>query len=408
MNIEEVNSGRAARSGGMAESEAARVVDDEEVTEPGTRRAGVVKLTDRDRDMLGLLVLARYLTAPQVHRLCFEGRHVSLAYRRLLKLTRSDGGSPFVRQRFFRAYDGNRIAVWAPTPHGLAAAALRTAGLPELPRHDVGANFLEHTIQLNEFLVALWPAAGDRTARAAHASFRWTPSDAVRLTFNEYVIGDPNSPGGRKQLRIIQPDAMLELPGQRRRYFLECEMGGHTISPGPSKPPGATLSKAERYNEYLTTWADSHARRTHYAVQYPDGFTPQVLFLVRTAGRAGSINAALAHWREKDRVLWQRFDDFRAATFDEAAVELRRVAGLPPLVPRPSPSPRRHQSPPALTLTPDDVDLLRRYLFESTRAIHRARAAFRELRRADLPEYPGSLETFKALIARLSGMAPPS
>ncbi|HZY03102.1 MAG TPA: hypothetical protein VFF02_06345, partial [Anaeromyxobacteraceae bacterium] len=87
------------------------------MTEPGTRQRerGAVKLTDRDKDMLGLLVLARYLTGPQVHRLCFEGRHESLAYRRLQKLTRGDGGPPFLRQRFFRTYDGNRVAVWAPT-----------------------------------------------------------------------------------------------------------------------------------------------------------------------------------------------------------------------------------------------------------------------------------------------------
>ena len=367
-----------------------------------------MKLTDRDKDMLGLLVLARYMTAQQIHRLCFEGRHESLAYRRLLKLTRRDGGPPFVRQRFFRTYDGNRVAVWAPTPHGLAAAALRTAGLPELPRHDVGANFLEHTIQLNELLVALWRTADGRPARAAHPSVRWVPSDALRLAFNDYVINDPHAPGGRIQLRILQPDAMLELPGQRRRYFLECEMGGHTISPGPNKPPGATLSKAKRYNDYLTCWADSHARRTHYAVQYPDGFTPEVLFLVRTAGRAISINTVLADWREKDQIQWQRFADFRAITFDEAAAELRRRVGLPPLVPRPSASLRGHRAPPPPALTPEDADILRRYLFESTRAIHRARAAFRELHRADLPEYPLSLDTFKALVGRLAGDVAPS
>jgi hypothetical protein len=72
-------------------------------------------------------------------------------------------------------------------------------------------------------------ATAGRSARVAHPAFRWLPSDAVRLTFNEWV-------------RVIQPDVTLELPAQQRRCFLECEMGGHTISPGLSKPPGATLS----------------------------------------------------------------------------------------------------------------------------------------------------------------------
>src|SRR5713101_2199054 len=94
------------------------------------RRPTVAKLTDRDRDLLGLLVLARYLTATQVHRLAFDGKNRSLAYRRLLKLSREDGQPAFVRQRFFRTYDGNRIAVWAPTPYAMPAALARSAPLP--------------------------------------------------------------------------------------------------------------------------------------------------------------------------------------------------------------------------------------------------------------------------------------
>jgi len=400
------NNETAAQAGEeIAESEEARAERDDEVTEPGARRAGAVKLTDRDKDMLGLLVLARYMTMQQVRRLYFEGRHVSLAYRRLQRLTRAEGGPPFLRRRFFRTYDGNRVAVWAPTPHGLAAAALRIAGLPELPRHDVGANFLEHTIQLNELLVALWRTADGRPARPAQVSFRWTPSDAVRLMFNEYVQASRDVPHGHSQLRVIQPDAMLELPAQRRRYFLECEMGGHTITPGPSRPPGATLSKVERYLEFVAGFADSHRGQTFYLAQYPDAFAAEVLFLVRSAGRAGSINSALASWRV---ATGERRGAFRAVTFDEAAAELRGRAGLPPLPQRRDAVARGCAAPAPLTLTPEEAELLHRYLFESKAAVHRARNAFREIRRTDLPEYPRSLDAFQALVGRLSAGAPPS
>ncbi len=89
------------------------------------RSATAAKLTDRDKDLLGLLVLTRYLTAAQVHRLAFAGKHQSLPYRRLLKLSRENGQPAFARQRFFRTYDGNRVAVWAPTPHAMPAALAR-------------------------------------------------------------------------------------------------------------------------------------------------------------------------------------------------------------------------------------------------------------------------------------------
>jgi len=376
---------------------------DEEVTEPGTRRAraGAAKLTERDKDMLGLLGVARYMTAPQVHRLCFEGRHQSLAYRRLLRLSRSEDGPAFVQQRFFRKYDGSRVAVWAPTPHGLAAASVRNGGLPELPRHDVGAQFLEHLVQLNELFVALWRTGDARCARVAHQSFCWVPSDCVRLTFDEYQIrGQHLAARGRHQLRVIQPDAVLEVPIQRRRYFLECEMGGHTISPGPSKP-GATLSKTERYNEYLSGLADSNKGQTYYAAQYPDAFAAEVLFLVRSPGRASTINAALAHWRDDCRGLAMRFAVIRALTFDEAAFELRLLVGLPG---RAGPSPTGKPPPPlptGYTLTREEFLLVARYFKDAAASIHRARDAFRALKRADLPEYPASLMAAGTLMERL-------
>jgi len=155
-------------------------------------------------------------------------------------------------------------------------------------------------------------------------------------------------------------------------------------------------------------FANVDARQTFYAAQFPDGFAAEVLFLVRTPGRASSINAALARWRQESRCLWPRLAEFRGVTFDEAAAELRRLVGLPPLPLRQPMSANVQSTSAAPALPSEEAELLRRYLFESTNAIHRARAAFRELGRADLPKYPQSLDTFRALVGRLSGAAPPS
>src|SRR5467141_3165470 len=151
-------------------SELAAVGEQDPIEKSGSARsATAAKLTDRDKDLLGLLVLTRYLTAAQVHRLAFSGKHPSLPYRRLLKLSQENGQPAFLLQRFFRTYDGNRLAVWTPTPYAMPAALARTPQLPELPKHDVGAQFLEHLIQLNELFIALWQN-GPRCPKVAHPS----------------------------------------------------------------------------------------------------------------------------------------------------------------------------------------------------------------------------------------------
>ena len=367
------------------------------VEKPVIRRAApAARLTDRDRDLLGLLVLSRSMTADQVHRLAFPGKHASVAYRRLLKLSREDGQPAFVHRRFFRTYDGERVAVWAATAHGLPAALARAPDLPELPRHDVGAQFLEHLIQLNELFVSLWRDDGVRCPRAAHRSFRWIPSDRVRLVWGEWEMRE-----GRRQQRIIQPDAVLELPLQRRRYFLECEMGTHKISPGEANTPGATLSKASRYQTFLADVAGTDGRRTHYQVQYSDAFSPEVLFLVLSTGRAKSVNSALTVWRAS--LEGGRPSAVRAVTFDEAATEFRRAVGLPALrADRPAAEPEQAAPRPSLTLSAEEVALLRRCTYDAVKSIERARAVFRELRRHDLPEYPEAYRAAHAILERLA------
>ncbi len=248
-------------------------------------------------------------------------------------------------------------------------------------------------MQLNELLVALWQS-GARCPRAAHPAFRWVPSDRVRPVWGEWEMRE-----GRRQQRVIQPDAVLEVPRQKRRYFLECEMGTHTIAPKQGNPPGATLAKADRYQKFLGDASGLDGRRTHYESQYPDGLAPEVLFLVLGGGRADSVNAALGSWRRKAAA--RKPAAMRAVTFGEAATELRQLAGLPVLGHQREAEVRLEAPHAGTRLSHEDVAVVRQYLHQSVASIKSARAAFRTMGRVDLPQYPSVYDRMYSLLERL-------
>src|SRR5258708_7755215 len=124
--------------GGGSVSDGERRQNKIEAEQAATSRAATAaKLTDRDKDLLGLLVLARYLTAAQVHRLAFPGKHASVPYRRFLKLSQADGEPAVFKQRFFCPDGGNRGRVWAPAAARVPAACTRDPARPELATDDV-------------------------------------------------------------------------------------------------------------------------------------------------------------------------------------------------------------------------------------------------------------------------------
>src|SRR5260370_3179885 len=178
---------------------------------------------------------------------------------------------------------------------------------------------------------------------------------------------------GSKQQRLIQPDAVLELPVQRRRYFLECEMGTQKIAPGESNAPGATLSKADRYRAFLSGGAVDEA--SHYHMQYRDGFAAEVLFLVLNDGRAKSVNTALAGWRAKNQE--PRPIAIRALTFEGAASELRRLVGLAPLGTDGRAVAEQRSLPLARALSAEEVTILNRSLHAAVRSTKPARPTSR-------------------------------
>ncbi len=304
---------------------------------PNEERFRSYPLQDRDRQLLTVLAMCRCLSTEQVRRLCFAGRTETPAHKRLRQLAgvgKYGFPEPLVERTVQQTYAGDLITVWKPTALGYGVAANFAETITRPPRGgDVRPQLIEHALLLNELFVGLAeaplkrdlatkvsaiPRRRHRSAAdglyvdAKALSFKWIACDSVRLPWKEYRNGDSMD-------RIIQPDAVLELPTLRRRLFLEAETGSHTIVPRGFHKPGSTLNKAERYQCFICELADFDLKITFYAQRYPDGFTPEVLFLVPTPGRAESVNRAVSEWSTQHLRQWKLP---RALTIPDAVREI--------------------------------------------------------------------------------------
>jgi len=343
---------------------------------------------------MGVLAVARYLSNEQLAKLFFPGRNPLTMRKRLLRLA-GEGVLPFrppyLRRLFYRAYaGGERVEIWATAPRGHATARSLLGTELKMSRNDIGAAFREHTITLNELLVALYAPTAKGYARAKQDAFRWHSSDCVRLPWKEYAAAED-----RSLERVVLPDAILEIPRLKRRLFLECETGTHSIIATGNGKPGATLSKVERYESFLRDFADDDATRTFYKEKYSDGWTPEVLFVVNSASRAQSINRAIQRWHEgrgsHDLAV-------RALTFKDASLELsaalREIASLSRDERAATASSSR------IPLNAEDLTALRRFYNGVVITLKAARAKARD-RNEVPPDYPPHTKDVQALIERL-------
>lgn len=382
---------------------------DSEGVKPGAR------LTERDRALLGLLATARYLTTEQIGRLVFPGRAESIPRKRLVALAgegrrRVRFEEALVRRLAFRDFEGRLTTVWGLTAFGYAHAERVLRREFAVPKQDIGADFLEHTVTLNELYVELLarPVVAelarieDRLGREAsallrrkaleglyarpeHAHFRWHPTESVRLPWQQY-----DTKVGKTRERLIQPDAVLELPSERRRIFVECEMGTHSIVPSTDAKAGATLAKVERYADYVMSpggFNDNYYLRT-----YPDRFSPEVLFLVVTAGRAQSVNAAIAEWgrgQGATRLM------ARAFTLEESLAGVGRFVWRNlPEVPPARPTPKAGTG-----LVAGELEAVRRFYAATVAAFKQLRATARDHGQPPL-EYPTGTQEVLAMLKR--------
>jgi hypothetical protein len=348
------------------------------------------RLTDRDRQLIGLLAVARYLSTEQLSKLLYASRNVDNMRRRFLRLAGegSRGFKPaYIRRLFYRTYDGHRLDMWTLTNTGYAVAEIVLGMAIKIPRRDVGAAFREHTIALNELFVALMMPPGTGYARAKQNEFRWICSDAVRLPWKQHL-----GPGSRTPDRLVLPDAVLEIPSARRRFFLECEMGTHPILSGPNPKPGSTIAKVDSYEGFLRSYVDANATQTFYARLYPDNYAPEILFLVRTPQRAKSVNEAIGQWRQRSG---SQTCAARALAIDEARDELLRVFRRCS-----DREEKREALNPELGLSPADVATVRRFYNATVLAFKEMRAKSRA-RKEPVPDYPAMVEEMQTLVERL-------
>src|SRR5712691_11857292 len=79
------------------------------------------RLTDRDRQLIGLLAVARYLSTEQLSKLLYGGRNIDNMRRRFLRLAGEGprGFKPaYIRRLFFRTYEGQLFDLWTLTNTG--------------------------------------------------------------------------------------------------------------------------------------------------------------------------------------------------------------------------------------------------------------------------------------------------
>ncbi len=148
-----------------------------------------------------------------------------------------------------------------------------------------------------------------------HFPFRWDVAEDVELPWRE------RGAGGLEKARVIRPDAVLELTAVHRRFFIECEMGTHTLQPVSLEKAQATVRKVERYDAYVS---GNHAGASHYQRKYPDSWPCEVLFLVQTESRRRSTADVLSQARTHRAARVAT----RAFTLSEA-VEYCRGAAVP-------------------------------------------------------------------------------
>lgn len=252
-------------------------------------------LTERDRALLSYVGIARYASAEQLHALFFEGRSKKQTYRRLAKLCapgNRPGDGACLRRLEYRRREGTGVPVWALSPYGRSLVVPLVPWLRPAPASDVGARFLEHSLLLNGVLAGL--VARLRTAATAPLAalpFRWFSEDDRSLEFEYYERSTATTCKA-----VLKPDAIVEIPGRRRRLFIEAETGTQSIATANPTRSGPVLAKLARYARYVHGLASPDGNDTWYERAFLDRFEPRLLFLVHSDERLGRVNGAVKGW----------------------------------------------------------------------------------------------------------------
>jgi hypothetical protein len=124
--------------------------------------------------------------------------------------------------------------------------------------------------------------------------------------------------------RRLQPDAMLEDPAARRRFFIEYETGSATVRDAKKSTSTSTMAKLDRYANFLTGYAGNvlHGERdTFYTRAFKDAWPVEVLFVAASEARRDSIAELIRERGHSDRIKIAA----RSMTLAEAQRYLRRA-----------------------------------------------------------------------------------
>jgi hypothetical protein len=352
----------------------------------------------RDYTLLTALALARYLTGDQVARLVFQGRDERVPRRRLNRLAGPgpQGLDPLVRALSYRGPTGAPLKAWALTEAGYVTAK-RVVPYVAAPAGDVGPAFLEHSLLLNDVLVDLvLKVRTDPEDPFTDLPFRWIPESGEYVTFEHY-----NRKAQAIERARIRPDATLEIGEPRRRLFLECETGSHTLVSSDPNSTGATYAKIQRYTHLLAGSVGQHDSTTPYSLLCPDGFAPILIFLIHSDRRRDAIRKMVADPKRAVRIK------VRAYTFQEAVDLLAALS---------SGSPAPLADPHVAGLTASQLELVRLALSQCHGTLEEARRTLEQHNRLPqqagrpapvlrFPHAPGALRDALALVARLRAAA---
>src|SRR6266851_3496663 len=276
------------------------------------RRAGRNRqLTERDRELCGFLAVCRYLTREQIERLMFPGRSKARSSTRLRQLASSVGGQGAVlRGDLGYGSAEGWTTVWALTAEGFEIGSqLLNLKLARTPKHDVGQSFLKHEVTLNEVFLGLVAQDGKTPAKVPRG-VRWILGEYLDLPFNDFAGAGPTL-----ESRRLQPDAMLEHPAGRRRYFIEYETGSATVR--DAKKSTSTKAKLNRYGTFFRAPAGdifAGERETFYERAFKDSWPAEVLFVTPSEARRDSIAHIIADRESSDKYKFAA----RALTLAEA------------------------------------------------------------------------------------------
>ena len=255
----------------------------------------------------------------------------------------------------------------------------------------MGAAFAEHFVLLTDLFVDLVRPYLQAGLALGRLPFRWDVMEQVELPWREGGVS------GEKRTRVVRPDAVVEMPAARRRFFIECETGSHTLVPRSPEKHQATLRKLERYDDYVCGLADVPAGLSHYQVAHPDGWPCELLFVVPTGSRQQSTASVVGTFRASRNA---RCVSALALALPEAAAYLRKFLP-PPAAETSSSTGSLVAGRPAPSRFYDEVDhrAVKTFVLEMSAALGQANAALRQ-RHLPLVSAPPSSAGMVAFLKR--------